>query len=74
VLIKRNNAWVIKFCALETGFCDDMHLPKISYLLLSKLSLFMSFKMPNLSSKHKLQHFDPPVYEIVCFKIVHLMV
>ena len=45
-----------------------------SALLLSKLSLFMSFKMQNFSSKHKLQRFDPPVYEIACFKIDHLMV
>ena len=42
--------------------------------LLSKLSLFMSFKMQSFSSKHKLQRFDPPVYEIACFKIDHLMV
>ena len=34
----------------------------------------MSFKMQNVSSKHKLQRFDPPVYEIACFKIDHLMV
>jgi hypothetical protein len=33
----------------------------------------MSFKMQNFSSKHKLQRFDPPVYEIACFKIDHLI-
>ena len=42
--------------------------------ILSKLSLFKSFKMQNFSSKHKLQRFDPPVYEIACFKIDNLMV
>ncbi len=37
---------------------------------ISKLSLFLSFKIQSFSFKHKLRLFDPPVYEIGCFNLV----
>ena len=44
-----------------------------SDLLLSK-SCFSAFIMQSFSSKHKLHLFDPPEYELACFRIDHVMV
>ena len=43
------------------------------FLCLSK-SCFSAFIMQSFSSKHKLHLFDPPEYELACFRIDHVMV
>ena len=59
------------FCMLNLFLC--LQVETSSDLLLSK-NCFSAFMMHSFSSKHKLHLFDPPEYELACFKIDHVMV